>query len=332
MKLVKIASSVIAAAMLLTACNNSVDFKKTKGGVAYKLFPGKTSKDTISPENVIKYNVIRRVVGNGKDTIIQNTYGTMPQFEDVRLSTGTYFDAFSEILLKAHPGDSIYFEQSIDSFIAKQPDIVQSTPFRNGDKLISSLRILSVYKTREIAQAEYLKERGANSVKLEEQELKTFNASPEVKTQMAIDNKIIEDYIKANNIQTQKSPWGAFVQVIDAGTGPKPSFGKYLQIKYRGTNLEGKEFDAGVFPLQFGAGGSIKGFEEGVRFLGKGGKSKVLVPSMLAYGPRGQEPKIKPNEVLMFDMEVLDISDTPPAQPQMPIPMQDSASTKGNKK
>lgn len=319
MKSVKIIFSILAAATVMVACND-VDFKKTKGGVAYKLFPGKGSKDSIVPGNVVKYHVIRKVVGTGKkDTVIQNTYESMPQFEDVRASTGTYFDAFSEMLSQAHVGDSIYFEQAIDSFIAKQPDLETSTPFRKGDKLVSSLRIIKVFKTQDEAQADFMNERKVNAVKIEEQEMKGFKNSQEAQKQMTIDNGIIEEYLKKNNIQTEKSPWGAYVQVINPGTGAKPSYGQFVQIKYAGTTLEGVEFDSGVYPLQFGTGGSIKGFEEGARFLGKGGKAKVFVPSMLAYGPRGSGDKIKPNEILVFDMEILDITENQaPQRPALP--------------
>ena len=140
---------------------------------------------------------------------------------------------------------------------------------------------------------------------------------------MTIDNKLIEDHLKANNITTERSPWGAYVQVIEPGTGPKPTFGKYVNIKYNGMNLSGQSFDSGVYPIQFGKGGSIKGFEEGVRNLGTGGKARVFIPSMLGYGPQGSPPKIQPNQVLMFDVEVLSIGDSAPIPPAT-----DSASKK----
>jgi len=319
-------AGVLLAASFTFACNN-VDFKKTRGGVAYKIFPGKNSKDSIKVGDVVKYNVIRVVTGkNKKDSIIQNTYELMPQFEDVRDPVPpNYLDPFSEILAKAHVGDSIYFEQLVDSFIAKQPDLEVQTPFRKGDKLISKIRIVKVFKSRDSAQADFMLERSANAEKLEAQQLKGFLASPEVQQQMAVDNKIIEDYTAKNNIKTEKSPWGAYVQVIDPGVGPKPTAGKFLNVKYNGTSLEGVSFDSGIYPLQFGAGGSIKGFEEGLRYLGKGGKAKVFVPSMLAYGPKGQEPKIKPNQVLIFDLELLDILDAPPVAQQPVTPKADSS-------
>ena len=65
-------------------------------------------------------------------------------------------------------------------------------------------------------------------------------------------------------------------------------------------------------------GGAIKGFEEGVKQLAKGGRGKVFVPSTLGYGERGSAPKIMPNENLMFELEVLNITDAPPTQSANP--------------
>ncbi len=66
----------------------------------------------------------------------------------------------------------------------------------------------------------------------------------------------------------------------------------------------------------------LKCFYEGVKLLGKGGKGRVFIPSMLAYGPQPPSPDIKPFEHLIFDVEVINILDKAPAQPAMPQPQQ----------
>ena len=212
-----------------------------------------------------------------------------------------------------------------DTLILRNPKIVDNFPIKKGETLIFTLKILDVLKDQTVAQEDYKKERALNATTIETTEIDNFKKSPEVQAQMQIDNKIIEDHLKANNIQAQKTPWGAYVQVITPGTDPKPAFGKYVNVKYNGMHLNGESFDSGNYPVQLGMGGAIRGFEEGIRNLGTGGKAKVFVPSMLGYGPRGSEPKIKPNEVLMFDIEVLSIGDTPPGAPQIPA---DSAQKK----
>ena len=205
-----------------------------------------------------------------------------------------------------------------DSLILRNPKIVDNFPLKKGDNLLFTLKLLDVFTDQTVAQADYKKERDLNAPKIEKTEIDNFNKAPEVQSQMQVDNKVIEEYMKANNIQAQKTAWGAYVQVINPGTEPKASFGKFANVKYNGMHLNGETFDSGVYPVQIGMGGAIRGFEEGIKQLGTGGKAKVLIPSMLAYGPRGSEPKIKPNEVLIFDIEVLSIGDNPPSAPQVP--------------
>jgi len=311
MKTPKIILGISAAVIALAACNN-VDFKKTKAGVAYKIFPG-SSKDSIKVNSIVKYHMIQTLQRPGKsDTVISNSYEEMPRFQQVKpVDVPSYFAAFDEIVLSAHPGDSIYFEQAMDSFIAKFPMIEQTTTFRNGDVIKQSVKILQVFNSPQEAEQEYNKEKAANYDKLEARDLARFREDADAKQQMAIDEQIIEQYLKANNIQTVRSPWGAYVQVLNEGSGPKPSFGKYVTVKYTGKLLSGEVFDSGSFPMQFGYTGVVRGFEEGVRFLGTGGKAVVYIPSLLGYGPQGSPPKIQPNQVLVFDLEVLEIADQP---------------------
>jgi len=83
--------------------------------------------------------------------------------------------------------------------------------------------------------------------------------------------------------------------------------------------LSGQVFDQGTMPVQIGMSQVVYGFMEGVSQLSKGEKARVYIPSILGYGPQGSPPKIQPNEVLIFELEVLDITDTPPAQQQQPV-------------
>jgi FKBP-type peptidyl-prolyl cis-trans isomerase len=219
-------------------------------------------------------------------------------------------------LYKAKNGDSLYIVQATDSLIKQNPEMATQAKVKKGDQFITTIKILAVYKTPEEAQAAATKDRVANFDKTEKETLSKFKADTAVQSQMSKDNKIIEDYLAANKIQAQKTEWGVYVQVLNPGQGPKPNPGQYANIRYKGSNLQGQVFDSGVYPIQIGMGGSIKGFEDGIRQISKGGKAKVFIPSMLAYGPQGSAPKIAPNEVLIFDMELLDISNTPPAPTQ----------------
>ncbi|MBD0376395.1 MAG: FKBP-type peptidyl-prolyl cis-trans isomerase [Flavisolibacter sp.] len=310
---------MIALLVVLLAACNSIDYKKTKAGVPYKIF-SKGKGDTIHQNDIVKFQVIQKI----KDSILVSSYQQgMSQYIQIQPVPNVlrYSDIggnVMEILPKAKKGDSIYLVQSADSLIKQNPQLAMNSPFKKGEQLITTIKIEEIYKTPEEANAAVTKEMISQSGRIDKENLARFRKDTMVQTQMNIDNKIIEDYLKANNIQAQKTEWGVYMQVIDPGQGPRPAAGQYVTIKYRGTNLEGQEFDSGTFPMQIGMGGAIKGFEEGVRQLAKGGKAKVYIPSMLGYGPQGSGAKIKPNQILVFDLEVLDISNDRPAQVQGP--------------
>jgi peptidylprolyl isomerase len=96
------------------------------------------------------------------------------------------------------------------------------------------------------------------------------------------------------------------------GTGKSPSPGNVVTVHYVGTLQNGTKFDSsydhpGGQPYQFriGAGGVIKGWDEGVMTMKEGGKRKLTVPPDLAYGPQGRPPKIPPNSTLIFEIQLL---------------------------
>jgi FKBP-type peptidyl-prolyl cis-trans isomerase FkpA len=316
MQVLKNVLGVLAAALVLTACNN-VDFKKTKAGVPYKVFS--TGKgDSIRQNYIVKFEVIRKT----KDTVLFSSYEQkMPQYLQVQpapeqLSYSDIGGNLMEIFPKAKKGDSIYITESADSLLKQNPQLATQSPLKKGDQIITTIKIIDVYKTPEEAQAAVSKDRIANADKVDKETLERFKKDTAAQAQMAKDNKIIEDYLAKNNIQTQKTDWGVYVQTLNPGQGPKPKAGEYANVKYKGSTLAGQEFDAGIYPLQIGLGGSIKGFDEGVRQLSKGGKAKIFIPSMLGYGAQGNPPKIAPNENLIFELELLDISNTPPSPNQ----------------
>lgn len=110
--------------------------------------------------------------------------------------------------------------------------------------------------------------------------------------------------------------------VETSGSGPVPSFGEKVKVNYRGTFLDGTEFDSSYkrgqpFTCQVGSG-VILGWSEALKKMPVGSKWKLFVPSDLAYGERGNMG-IPPNSVLIFEIELLDI-EPPAAAPAPPAP------------
>ncbi len=152
------------------------------------------------------------------------------------------------------------------------------------------------------------------SVKSSEQ-MKKETEEKSVK-QKEVDDKLINDYLKQNNIVAKKTPTGLYYNVQKEGTGTDPKMGDKVSVNYTGRTLNGTVFDSNldsnfhhVEPLTFTLGHHqvIKGWDEGVALLKKGGKATLYIPSDLAYGAQSPTAAIPSNSILIFDIEVTDI-------------------------
>jgi FKBP-type peptidyl-prolyl cis-trans isomerase FkpA len=286
MQLIKRLFLLASISFLLTACSES--FQKTKSGLIYKIIPGKKKGAQVKPGAVIKFHV---TVTQG-DSVTYNSYGKVPAFAMVDSVSRSY--DITEVFPKLYVGDSAVIVQMIDSVVKLQGG--QMPPhMKKGDKITIKMRVLDLYSDISTAQAKYTKE---------------------IELQKERDIKEVEAYLKSKNINSIKTPAGAYVEIINKGEGALPDSGKQVSLKYTGTNLKGDKFDSNVdpsfghtdtFKIVIGQMGSIQGFEEGVKQIGIGGKAKIYIPSMLGYGMQGAPPKIKPYEHLIFEVETVDI-------------------------
>jgi FKBP-type peptidyl-prolyl cis-trans isomerase FklB len=106
-------------------------------------------------------------------------------------------------------------------------------------------------------------------------------------------------------------PSGLQYKVLTAGTGPKPTAKDSVVCNYKGTLVDGKEFDSSYKrgePATFPVSGVIKGWTEALQLMPVGSKWQLVVPSDLAYGDRGQGPDIGPGATLVFEVELLSIA------------------------
>lgn len=103
---------------------------------------------------------------------------------------------------------------------------------------------------------------------------------------------------------------GLQYEVLEAGAGASPGADDRVQVHYRGTLLDGTEFDSSYArgePVVFGVGQVISGWTEALQLMQVGAKYKLFIPSDLAYGAGGAGDLIGPNAALIFEVELLDI-------------------------
>ena len=105
-------------------------------------------------------------------------------------------------------------------------------------------------------------------------------------------------------------PSGLQYKILTQGTGPKPTASDSVVCNYRGTLINGTEFDSSYKrgqPATFPVGGVIKGWTEALQLMAVGSKWQLFVPADLAYGDRAPGPEIGPNATLIFEVELLSI-------------------------
>lgn len=131
---------------------------------------------------------------------------------------------------------------------------------------------------------------------------------------VAVDNtKAAEEYVKTLKETTPElntTPSGLMYVVETPGTMPTPDSSATVVVNYTGKHLNGEVFDStdGRGPATFNLAGVVPGFREGLMLLGKGGKATLYIPAELGYGEAGAGSDIGPNEMLIFDVELLDIN------------------------
>jgi FKBP-type peptidyl-prolyl cis-trans isomerase len=120
--------------------------------------------------------------------------------------------------------------------------------------------------------------------------------------------KFFEENKKHRNIKTL--PSGLQYEVIQEGNGQSPGPSDYVTVHYRGTLLDGTEFDSSYArkePSTFPVNAVIAGWTEALQLMKPGAKWRVYIPSQLAYGTRGAGRVIGPNAALIFDIELLKV-------------------------
>lgn len=98
--------------------------------------------------------------------------------------------------------------------------------------------------------------------------------------------------------------------VLTEGSGKSPTLKDTVVVHYRGTLINGSEFDSSYTrgePAEFPLKRVIKGWKEGLQLMKEGAKYRLFLPSKLAYGTRGSGIDIAPNEALIFEVELLKV-------------------------
>lgn len=299
----------ILAVGLLSACNSN-DYTTTESGLKYRFIKEGTGEKP-TPGQVMLLNMAYK---DGRDTVLFNSieHGEpMPMPVDSLWSDD---GSLYEILNKMKKGDSVEILITAQDFFVKT--VMQPKPDTLDGKSIMTFNIgledvMSMEDFRAYQMQQFEKKQQESAVKAEEQLKK--------------DEELIDNYLQENNLTAQKTESGLRYIILEEGTGPQAANGDLAVVDFTGSTLDGTMFYTSnrqqaethgalqegnpYEPLEFtlGAGQMIPGVDEGVALLKEGAKAKLFVPSPLAYGERGAGADIKPNQVITFEVELLDL-------------------------
>ncbi len=297
---------------VLSACTGS--FKKGDNGLEYKIIADGSGK-AIGYGNYMQIH-IKQVYSGTKDTVMMDSREFMSRIQ-VLDSVGTPL-AYFKILSQMRKGDSLIIRLLTDSVFkdAKQP----MPPFmKKGKYLYTYVKMVNFFETKDQADSANMAEAKLAKPRIFKKQMEEIEKDLDSKkTQIDTDSKTIEAYLAKNNIKAQKTKWGTYVSITTEGTGDKLNSNHIASVNYTGRTLDSaKVFDSNTDP-KFGGpkpayevnigelGAVILGWTDALQQMKKGSKAIVFIPSSLGYGITGNGPKIKPNQILMFDMEVIE--------------------------
>ncbi|MCB0698867.1 MAG: FKBP-type peptidyl-prolyl cis-trans isomerase [Chitinophagales bacterium] len=268
-------------------------FIQMEGGLEYRIV--KHGEGTAHPDfgDYIELHLSTYV----DDSMIFETRSAMQgEPAPVQLQKPPYNGDMMMALRKLKAGDSAVVHVDIDSLVKAGVPKMDWMKLGVGQKMEYRIQMVSV-KTQEHKQQE---------------------EAAAAEKQVVIDDDMIKTYMKDNKITgAQKTASGLYYTIDRQGKGAKPEVGDQVTVNYTGKLLNGEVFDSNVDPafnhvqpFQFflGKGMVIKGWDEGVALLDQGTKATLYIPSGMAYGKSSPSPKIPANSVMIFDVELLEIT------------------------
>lgn len=307
--------SLMLSAGVLATCFGVVSCQKTKtteDGTKYTYIEEGKEK----PENG-QFVIYEFTAKNSKDSIfissIENGAPAYMMHNDSvkRYDTTKVRPGIDEIFSNLRKGDSIQFTATASKIFGE----MNTPPFLQAEEEV----------TLNIGVTDILDESEMQDFMTKVQEKQREKMEKKSEEQLAVDIKKIQDYMAENNLNATKTESGLFYIIEEEGDGEQVEEGNTVAVNYTGYVLDGTIFDTSVeevakendifnegrpyepFNVMVGKGRVIPGWDEGLQLLKGGSKAKLLIPSTLAYGPRQAGEVIKPNSILVFDVEVVDV-------------------------
>lgn len=302
MKITKVLFGLLL--LLCVACDKSE--RETPNGLKFKVV--KTGNGVASKTNdvlVFNFKLI-----DSKDSVWNDTYaGGIPAAVMIQDTSAIKSeDGMMQMLRMVSPGDSVVVNFTAKEFFKT----LAGGPVPPG---IDSTISLSYYvKIDSITTREAMM-----ALQAELMQKKTAK-------QLDTDIALIDKYLAEKNMVAEKTESGLRYVITKPGVGENGKSGQTVKVNYEGYMLDGQYFDTSIkeiaqakgvynparepytpYEVTIDQSSVMKGWHEALKLLNKGAKATVYIPSTLAYGPQQRSEVIKPNSILVFDLEVIEL-------------------------
>ncbi len=274
--------------ILLWSCGSNKGNKgfKVINGIKTKFFVHNEDAPKPKPGDIL---VLKLKYTTANDSVIFDSKD-IPTFKMRLNKSNARIPTIDDALAMLHVGDSAEFIIDAESFYVVTRKTVLPKQFKRGDILKFYVKLDDILTKEKYLQEEKKKE--VRNVQIEESEIKR--------------------YITLSNIKVKPDSSGIYYIEKKKGNGPHPEPGDKITVNYVASFLSGQPFDdtyerGQPFTFTFGIGQVIQGWDIAFAKMQKGTKATIIVPSRLAYGPKGYGNIIPPYTPLVFDIEVLDI-------------------------
>jgi len=298
--------------LILLSCSSRDEYVKAGEGFEYKIIRNGSGKK-LEYGNFFAFHLKQYYVNGAKDTLLGDTREYMQRIEafDSLNMPAVYIKALGN----GQKGDSIVMRIATDSayrkFISRMPK-----HFKSGGYIYTTIRILNIFENRRAADSANLAEYKLNAQKIYNKNLQEVEKKIEAnKAQLILDSKIISTYLDKHKLKYTRGKWGTFIVIQQEGEGKMIAYDDVVAVDYTGRTLDsGKVFDSnldpkfdrtGIYEVTMSKVGVVMpGWTDALLQLKKGTKATIYIPSSLGFGTKGWRSQIKPNENLVYDIQV----------------------------
>jgi FKBP-type peptidyl-prolyl cis-trans isomerase len=247
----------------------------TESGLGYQIV-----EDVAGTNAVINdFITVHLTYSNFKDSILGSTYQAGKPIT-ARVAAPQFKGSFEEGLTMLSKGDSAVFWVPTDSIFKGEMEMRRPPFLPKGTDLKYTVRVINVESPKDIDKNQ---------------------------------DKKITEYAASKGLKLKKTDSGLYYTITKDGNGIQPVAGDTVSVHYTGMLLTGEKFDSSLDrnePFEFPVGMNmvIKGWDEGLQLLKEGTKATLVIPSRMGYGEQGAPGSpIGPNEILVFDVELLKV-------------------------